>query len=310
MSKRERLRQTLHREKWNELAVRDGILETELSGTEKLVLLAVVSHRGTDDHAGGGRGLSVRRIATLASVSKDTPSAVLARLERVGLVRVLREHDRAPARFDLSVLPDALNRLLSEPEGHALSEQKGQGVSELCPFPPGTSVPSDPTRLSEQKGSKGSGKGSKKGSLSSRRSAPSTRPGFTLESPEPAKAAARRQPPRKAARKRTDAEVARHREILDGYVSAVETKTRQRPAIGSREASAGWKLLDWAEGDGPRAVAIVCAAASRDFGGSTSLVTIAADPNKYLGGNPSKGKRPGPIQPNGGTWRVPVERSA
>lgn len=132
-------------------------------------------------------------------------------------------------------------------------------------------------------------------STSARGSAPESAPVFSLASPAAPKQAARRR--KKAQRKRTDAEVASHRELLDLFVAGVERRTGARPEIGSREAGAAWKLLDWAKGNAARAASVIREATSREFGGSTSLVSIAADPNKYIGAVPRTAQR-GPVQPD------------
>ncbi|MBK8997672.1 MAG: hypothetical protein IPM35_18240 [Myxococcales bacterium] len=167
ITKRARLARAL-RSGWNEIALRDGVLETDLGQAEKLTLLALVMHAGDDRIAGDPeRGLSVRRVAALASAHKDTPARVYARLERAGLVRVLRDpRERHAARFDLSGLPVALAEFLSRLEGQRLSGFKGQRGSDSCPSQTVPAVPPEQLGLSGLEGAKGSLKGSSEGILS------------------------------------------------------------------------------------------------------------------------------------------------
>lgn len=278
--KRERLRAKLASGTWDELAVRDAILEVRLPGTSKLVLLAVVSHRGGDNPR---PVVSVRRLASLASINKDTPARIVAALERDGLLRVTRGSERSPACFDLADLPATLARLLSEPEGQSLSEPEGHeppAQTELPLSPPAAAaVPSDGTGTPESVrtgGTQGTDQGTTEGTYPLR-SAPRAPPKQAAPTKKTGSA-------KKPERKRTDAEVSAHREILDGYTEAVTKKTGATPEIKSREAAAAWRLLDWAKGDGIRAVGVVRSGVDREFGGTTSLVQIANDPNKYLGG--------------------------
>ncbi len=287
MTKRQRLIARL-KDGWNEIPLRDAVLETELSKDEKLVLLALISHADEKRVAGAERGVSVRRVAELASLNKDSPSRILVKLEAAGFVRVLRDpRARHADSFDLSELPTALVRALSDQEGQALSDGRGQKPTDTitgCPSPAVPAVPPQQPSLSDGKGTKEPLKEPLKEPTTPRRSAAGSEQGFALAAPKPPKA---KQPkpekakdnatPKAKARKRSDTEVASHREILDGYSAAVPAAQ-----IGSREAGAAWRLLDWARGDGARAIGIVRSAVGREFGGTTSLVVIAADPNKFL----------------------------
>ncbi|MBK8994635.1 MAG: hypothetical protein IPM35_02640 [Myxococcales bacterium] len=286
-----------------------------------VMVLAVLANRRTgegiagQERIAGAMGVTTRTVRRLLAelADADAPVAVMRtpRMRRTGRGRTsdaytlavqadtgdrLNDDDQPDAcvQVDMGEQADADDHkvthdqpdTLARPTGHAEHDQPDAHVRASDP---GRDPRSDPRSTSARCAVGGAA--------------------FSLSpEPEPAKVAARRRAPKKADRKRTDAEVAGHREILDAYVSAVESKTRQKPAIGSREASAAWKLLDWTKGESAQAVTLVRAAVARDFGGSTSLVIIAGDPNKFLGGNPSNGKRNGPVQPNGGAWKPVVER--
>ncbi|MBK8994949.1 MAG: hypothetical protein IPM35_04250 [Myxococcales bacterium] len=133
--------------------MRDAILEARLPGPSKLVLLAVVAHRSSESPE---PFVSVRRLAELASVNKDTPARVVAALERAGLLLVRRGNERAPARFDLGSLPLALARLLSEqrgqPEEPDLSEPEGQRCPDSGDNGAVRHCPNGGDRLSEPEG--------------------------------------------------------------------------------------------------------------------------------------------------------------
>lgn len=284
-----------------------------------VMVLAVLANRRTGEGIAGQE-----RIAKAMGVHARTVRRLLAELaDASSPVTVLRQprmrrtgRGRTSDAYTLALQPDAVDPVVNvdqpdtssrkeatdqadadsrmvtrdqpdmpeRPTGHAEHDQPDTGVRASDPS-------RDPSRDPRSTSARGAVKGA-----------------FSLSTPEPEKRqqAARRKSTKKTDRKRTDAEVASHKAILDGYVASVDTKTGQRPAIGSREAAAGWKLLEWCKSDAARAVAIVRGAVARDFGGSTSLVVIAGDPNKFLG-TPKNGHVAGPKQPNGGMWRPPVD---
>lgn len=136
---------------WDEIAVRDAILEVELGAQEKLVLLALLSHANRDHQVGGPRGLSTRRIAELASVSKNRQAPMLAGLAARGLLRVTCAPGHRQGRtFDLSALPHVLCAMLKKlsPIGDSSHQPSPTGDSshENCPPPPPKLSPRrDPT---------------------------------------------------------------------------------------------------------------------------------------------------------------------
>ncbi len=137
--------------RWDEIAVRDAILEVELGAQEKLVLLALLSHANRDHQVGGPRGLSTRRIAELASVSKNRQTTMVAGLAAKGLLRVTCAPGHRQGRtFDLSALPHVLCSMLKKlsPIGDSSHQPSPVGDSshENCPpTPPQLSPKRDPT---------------------------------------------------------------------------------------------------------------------------------------------------------------------
>lgn len=303
MTKRERLGRRL-KSGWNDIVVRDAVLETKLSKDEKLILLALVSHRDGKHVAGAERGLSVRRVALLASTHKDTPGKIFAKLEQAGLVRVLRDpRERHADRFDLAGLPAALAHLLSGPEGQALSGGKGQQEAPEadpgCPSGTDLAVPPEQPSLSYTEGTKGSVEGISEGiSSSPRRRAAGSGPALVLEAPKPM---VKKKPKPKP--KRTAEEHEKHERIVKAHVAIVLAATGEEPA---EEHGAAWKLLDAVKGEPEKAIARIREAVVRGEYGTTSLAKIAGKPNDYIPRKGGGGKQQ-PKQPNSGLWKLPVE---
>lgn len=278
-----------------------------------IMVLAVLADRRT------GRGLasqatigaalgvserSARRL--LAELGRRCDSPVLVsrrpRMRRDGRGRTsdayqlsLADQPDTDVRKDTHDQPDTDDRMNATTNRTRRDDQPDKsGTTNRTPVSgdPGSDPGSDPSR-----------------SISPRRRAAGSVPEFALESPAPEPSNPTRPKRRKAPtpkRTRTDAEVASQREILDAYGAAVLAKTGSAPTIGSREAASAWKLLDWTKGDGARAVAIVRGAVAREFGGTTSISVIAADPNKYLGSARPITRGAAPKQPNAGTYKPAI----
>lgn len=151
MLKRTWLLKRLAGGRWDEIAIRDAVLEVELDAQEKLVLLALLSHADRTHQVGGPRGLGTRRIAELASVSKNRQTTMLAGLASKGLVRVTCAPGHRQGRsFDLSALPHVLCEMLKElsPTGDSSPKPSPIGDSShgnCPPIPPELSPNRDQT---------------------------------------------------------------------------------------------------------------------------------------------------------------------
>lgn len=317
MTKRERLGRRL-KAGWDEIMVRDAVLESNLSGTEKLVLLAIVSHADKRRIAGAERGLGVRRIALLASVNKDTPTAVVRRLEQQGLLRVLDDaRPRHAPRFDLSELPAVLLRMLSEPKGQSVSEQRGQqepdATTDDCPRKPDEAVPANRSEVSEQRGAKEPLKERSEGTILSPPVPAGSETGFALSSPEPEKKP-KPKPKRsgkgkKKKTERTPEQLDAFKAVVDTYCAGYEQRTGQKTIFDAEDGKRVWTLLGKVGFDGQRASAIVGKALRAEYGGSGSLRAIASDPKRFEALKLEKPttRTSGPKQPNAGLWNLPVE---
>lgn len=321
MTKRERLGRRL-KAGWDEIMVRDAVLESNLSGTEKLVLLAIVSHADKRRIAGAERGLGVRRIALLASVNKDTPTAVVRRLEQQGLLRVLDDaRPRHAPRFDLSELPAVLLRMLSEPKGQSVSEQRGQqepdATTDDCPRKPDEAVPANRSEVSEQRGAKEPLKERSEGTILSPPVPAGSETDFALSSPEPEKPkrsgkVKKQNGKPKASKKKTEKtpeQLDAFKLVVATYCEGYEHRTGQKTIFGDEDGKLVWTLLGKVGFDGQRASAIVTKALRAEYGGSGSLRAIASDPKRFEALKLEKPttRTSGPKQPNGGFWKPLVE---
>lgn len=316
MTKRERLGRRL-KAGWDEIMVRDAVLESNLSGTEKLVLLAIVSHADKRRIAGAERGLGVRRIALLASVNKDTPTAVVRRLEQQGLLRVLDDaRPRHAPRFDLSELPSVLLRMLSEPKGQSVSEQRGQqepdATTDDCPRKPDEAVPANRSEVSEQRGAKEPLKERSEGTILSPPVPAGSEADFALSSPEPEKpkrsGGKKKKTPKKKT-ERTQEQLDAYKAVVDTYCAGYEQRTGQKTIFDAEDGKLVWTLLGKVGFDGQRASAIVFKALRAEYGGSGSLRAVASDPKRFEALKLEKPttRTSGPKQPNAGLWNLPVE---
>lgn len=319
MTKRERLGRRL-KAGWDEIMVRDAVLESNLSGTEKLVLFAIVSHADKRRIAGAERGLGVRRIALLASVNKDTPTAVVRRLEQHGLLRVLDDaRPRHAPRFDLSELPAVLLRMLSEPKGQSVSEQRGQQEPDAttidCPRKPDEAVPANRPEVSEQRGAKEPLKERSEGTILSPPVPAGSETGFALSSPEPERKPKRKRSGRgkkKTSKKKpehTAEQLEAYKAVVATYCAGYEQRTGQKAIFDAEDGKHVWTLLGKVGFEGQRASAIVTKALRAEYGGSGSLRAIASDPKRFEALKLEKPttRTSGPKQPNAGLWNLPVE---
>lgn len=237
----------------------------------------------------------------------------LKRLDDLGAkgespVQIVRQRRGGPGGVGRSSDEWRIEVLKTDPKRTALSGSETRPSGQRCPVELEAEEDRIDTRRGQDRpseeddvvlGSSGGSSGEIQRSTSARDSACSDAAGFALEAPEPAK---RKQAVRrKAKRKRTDEDCEAHRAILEAFVASVEQSTRAKPGIDARTAAAAWRLLDWSRAPGrPSALAIVRHATTRSYGRSTSLVAIAADPNKHLPQpEPTNGKARPVQQPDG-----------
>lgn len=97
-SKVDRLRAFLACGQWDQLMIRDAILEAKLPSACKLTLSAIVSHHSSRRPC---PTVGVRRLAALTSTKPDTVVTALRKLELMGLVEVSRAN-RTINTYDLT----------------------------------------------------------------------------------------------------------------------------------------------------------------------------------------------------------------
>ncbi len=119
----ERLRVFLENGEWDQLKIRDAILETELSGACKLTLSAIVRHHSAKNPS---PVVGLRRLARLATARPNTVTNAISELERLGIVGVSRRN-RATNVYDLSGTMAAL--LTVAPFGTVTPSRKRRTVS-------------------------------------------------------------------------------------------------------------------------------------------------------------------------------------
>jgi hypothetical protein len=133
-TKRERLRAFLASGKWNALMIVDAILESPLSNSEKLTLIAIGSHRSeSSQYPNPG----LRRLGELTSMKPHTVGAVVERLHDAGILRTLKR-ERQVNTYDLSGTMAGL--LAVYPNGTASVPNEDTGAVP----PNGTGTASEP----------------------------------------------------------------------------------------------------------------------------------------------------------------------
>lgn len=218
-SKWRRLEPLLRRGKWNLVHLVDAVLESSLPHSEKLALLAIVSHCGkTNTKPSPG----LRRLSALTSQKVDTTASAVDALELKGILRVDRRHRQAHV-YDLSATMRGL--LAVPPNGTDAVPKEGTGaVSRIgtaehapnsggCPDAGGQAVPigekicPDPAYPRNQEGTK---EGTRE--RASQSSAP-----LTLTSPTSTKREAKPGPKRRWTRVPADFQpTAEHRRLAAG----------------------------------------------------------------------------------------------
>lgn len=144
-SKVDRLRAFLACGEWDQLMIRDAILEAKLPSACKLTLSAIVSHHSSRRPC---PTVGVRRLAALTSTKPDTVVTALRKPELMGLVEVSRAN-RTINTYDLTgtisgLLAYPLSGQLSQLREQNLYPQTGQQVSApkaICPDRGNPSVP-------------------------------------------------------------------------------------------------------------------------------------------------------------------------
>lgn len=282
-----RLAPFLRRGRWDDLKMHDAILESSLGHSEKLVTLAIVSHRSNDRPFPSP---GVRRLAALTSQKTDTVLATIARLEQRGLIRVERHHRQAHS-YDLSPLMTAL--LAVPPIGTAGVRKEGTGavppigtvsepsVAEGCPDPGGQGVPIQGVRVSQKREPKEPMEGTNgRNQIARRVRADAPDQTFSLVAPKTRAPRKRKRTPTKS--ERPPEQRADHQRVVAQYFSAFEEKTGKKPEdFDSADGDAVWKLYDKLKGNVELACERVRNAVLSDFGGSTSLRVIAHDPKRF-----------------------------
>jgi hypothetical protein len=109
----------LERGKWNTVHVLDAVMESSLSGSQKLVLLALVTHVSKREPQPSP---GMRRLSAMCALHPETVGQNVDSLERIGLIRVVDRRHRRAHVYDLAGLMKAL---LSVPPKETASDRNG-----------------------------------------------------------------------------------------------------------------------------------------------------------------------------------------
>jgi hypothetical protein len=306
-AKSERLRTFLASGKWNAVLIVDAILESPLSHSEKLTLIAIASHR-SDSNTPPSPGL--RRLAELTSQKPHTVAAAVARLSERRILRALKR-ERQVNTYDLGgtmagILAVYPNGTESVPIGDTASvplngTERPREDDPSCADRGYAAVPiGDP--ICADRGHVRNHEGTIEGTSSA--SASEAGP-FALSSPsaEQSSKATKRRP--KAATQRADPEHGtQHAKVVAFYFETFEAKRGTKPPFDGADGTAVKKLLEKLGGDAERACAAIAGAFADDWTAArTSIRAIASDPAKFIGAQAQVRKTNGratPTQPNYG----------
>jgi hypothetical protein len=297
-----RLTPLLRKGKWNVVHVLDAIMESSLSGSQKLILLALVAHRSKRQPRPSP---GMRRLSAMCSLHHETVGQNVDALERASLLRIDRRHRQAHL-YDLDGL--MLGLLACPPASIGADRIQDTPADRI----EDTAGPVDVTqeltgsagRADRIRGVKLTGSKTPKGQLRDKEgtnSASTSDAGSSTASLFSTNATPKLKAPRKPKARHPDpANGAKHRALVAFYFEAFERKRGSKPiGFDGADGRAISKLLDKCKGEVEQASTVITNALASWKGDTVTIRQIAANPSEFA----SAQKRPNgrtPTQPNYG----------